>query len=238
MMGDVPLQNRVMPTGEIVADPGRGLMMGNRGCLHGHGRDLGVSRWRSKLWICCALEWTDVRRDPMPPGRWTALFFLDEATALAAGHRPCGYCRRRDFAQFAETWRAASRPERRPRALQMDSVLQAERVDRLRRQVIHHREPGDLPDGVMIQAAGRTGLLLAGRLLPWSFHGCGAPAEVAACAPVKVLTPPSIVAALAAGYRPLVHPSALTALARAGRIPPGIRVHEHPAEGPAFASGA
>ena len=88
----MPLQNRVTPAGEIVADPSRGLMMGNRGCLHGPGRELGVSRWRSKLWICCVLNWKDVRRDPMPPGRWTALFFLDEATALAAGHRPCAYC--------------------------------------------------------------------------------------------------------------------------------------------------
>ena len=79
----MPLQNRVTPTGEIVADPGRGLLMGNRGCLHGPDRRLGVARWRSKLWICCVLDWKGVRRDPMPPGRWTALFFLDEATAAA-----------------------------------------------------------------------------------------------------------------------------------------------------------
>jgi len=70
----VPLQNRVLPTGEIIVDPARGLMMGNRGCLHGRGRELGVSRWRLKAWICCVLDWKDVRRDPMPPGRWTALF--------------------------------------------------------------------------------------------------------------------------------------------------------------------
>ena len=93
-MSGTPLQNRVNPAGEIVADPARGLLMGNRGCLHRADRTLGTARWRSKLWICCVLEWRGVRRDPMPPGRWTALFFLDEATALAAGHRPCGYCRR------------------------------------------------------------------------------------------------------------------------------------------------
>src|SRR5262249_39098275 len=103
----MPLQNRVTPTGEIVADPGRGLLMGNRGCLHDPARTLGVTRWRSKLWICCLLVWKDVRRDPMPPGRWTALFFLDEVTALAAGHRPCAYCRRPDYLAFAEAWRAA-----------------------------------------------------------------------------------------------------------------------------------
>ena len=81
--------------------------MGNRGCLHGHGRALGMSRWRSKLWICCVLEWRGRRRDPMTPGRWTALFFLDEATALAAGHRPCGYCRRADYLAYAHAWQTA-----------------------------------------------------------------------------------------------------------------------------------
>src|SRR5215218_1270573 len=95
-----PVEVLAVPAGEIVADPGRGLLMGNRGCLHGPDRRLGVARWRSKLWICCVLDWKGVRRDPMPPGRWTVLFFLDEATALAAGHRPCAYCRRADFVAF------------------------------------------------------------------------------------------------------------------------------------------
>src|SRR5262245_9611536 len=112
--GVMPLQNRVMPTGEIVADAGRGLMMGNRGRLHGRDRQLGVCRWRSQAWICCVLDWRGVRRDPMPPGRWTALFFLDEATALAAGHRPCGYCRRPEFLDFAGAWGEARRLGRRP----------------------------------------------------------------------------------------------------------------------------
>lgn len=103
----MPLQNRVTPFGEIVTDPSRGLMMGNRGCLHGQGRTLGASRWRSKLWICCLLDFKGVQRDPMPPGRWTALFFLDEATALSAGHRPCGYCRRADYAAFARACQQA-----------------------------------------------------------------------------------------------------------------------------------
>src|SRR5215470_15381258 len=110
--GVMPLQNRVTPAGEIVADAGRGLMMGNRGCLHGPDRRLGGARWRSKAWICCRLDWKGVRRDPMPPGRWTALFFLDEATALAAGHRPCAYCRRADFDAFARAWAAADAGER------------------------------------------------------------------------------------------------------------------------------
>lgn len=100
-----PLQNRVTPTAEVVSDPGRGLLMGNRGCLHDADLRLGLSRWRSTHWICCVLEWKGVRRHPMPPGRWTALFFLDEATALAAGHRPCAYCRRPDFAAIAAGYR-------------------------------------------------------------------------------------------------------------------------------------
>jgi hypothetical protein len=208
--GTVPLQNRVMPTGEIVADDSRGLMMGNRGCLHGHGRELGVSRWRSRAWICCVLEWKGVRRDPMPPGRWTALFFLDEATALAAGHRPCAYCRRQDFLGFAQAWRAARGLDRRPWAKEMDAVLHRERVDRQRRQVTHSAPAGELPDGVMVRAGAAVGLLAAGRLRPWSFRGYAAPAAARLTGAVEVLTPPSIVAAIAAGYRPRLHPSALT----------------------------
>jgi hypothetical protein len=226
----MPLQNRVTPTGEMVADRSRGLMMGNRGCLHGPDRELGVSRWRSKSWICCLLDWKGVRRDPMPPGRWTALFFVDEATALAAGHRPCAYCRRRDFLDFAEAWRAARGLGRRPWAREMDSILHAERIDRRRRQVTHPASAGELPDGVMIRVGGHAGLLIGGRWRPWSFQGYGAPSRVGVPGMAEVLTPPSIVAAIAAGYRPLVHPSALTGpllagSSLAGETPPGLRVH-------------
>jgi hypothetical protein len=221
----MPLQNRVTPAGEIVADPSRGLMMGNRGCLHGPGRELGVSRWRSKLWICCVLNWRDVRRDPMPPGRWTALFFLDEATALAAGHRPCAYCRRGDFLDFAEAWRAARGLARRPRASEMDSILHRERVDRARRKITRQVPAGELPDGVMIRAGGVTGLLINGRPRPWSFHGYGAAAGAGPPGPVELLTPPSIVAAITAGYQPLVHPTALAKPPLAGGTPPGVRAH-------------
>jgi hypothetical protein len=225
----MPLQNRVLPTGEIVANPGRGLMMGNRGCLHGPGGELGVSRWRSKLWICCVLDWKGVRRDPMPPGRWTALFFLDEATALAAGHRPCAYCRRRDFLDFAEAWRAARRLARRPRAAEMDQVLHRERVDAFRRKVTHPMPVLELPDGVMLRAGDGAGLLVAGRIRPWSPAGYGAPVRVSLAGAAEVLTPPSIVGAIAAGYRPLVHPTALAGLRPAGKAPPGLRAHVPPA---------
>lgn len=156
--------------------PARGLMMGNRGCLHGLGRDLGVSRWRSKLWICCVLSWKGVRRDPMPPGRWTALFFLDEATALAAGHRPCAYCRRADYRDFTGRWQVAHGLAGRPRAGEMDARLHAERVDsRTRRQRTRPARLGDLPDAAMVRHGDAVCLVRAGSLLPWTFAGYGTP---------------------------------------------------------------
>jgi hypothetical protein len=207
------LQNRVAPTGEIVANPARGTLMGNRGCLHRPDRALGTARWRSKMWICCVLRWRDVRRDVMPPGRWTALFFLDEATALAAGHRPCGYCRRAAYASFAEAWRDAAGLARPPRAGEMDTRLHAERVDpRTRRQRTRPACAGDLPDGVMARLDGTCGLLAGGRFLPWSFAGYLTPVTLRPDTPVELLTPPATVAAIAAGYRPLLHPTAEAAL--------------------------
>jgi hypothetical protein len=204
-----PLQNRVTPTGEIVSHPARGMLMGNRGCIHTPERTLGVARWRSKLWICCVLSWGGWQRDVMPPGRWTALFFLDEATALAAGHRPCGYCRQADHLWFADRWRAAKGMPARPRASEMDRWLHAERVDRrTRRQVTTPVLAGSLPDGAMVSHRGRAALVCGSMLLPWSFDGYGAPAPLSRRARVDLLTPPSIVAVLGAGYRPLVHPSA------------------------------
>ena len=209
LAGPSPLQNRVLPTGEIVADPARGLLMGNRGCLHGPDRTLGVSRWRSKLWISCVLDWRGRQRDVMPPGSWTALFFLEEATALAAGHRPCGYCRRPDHLWFARSWQAAKAMPARPLAWELDTWLHAERADRrTRRQVTRRIELGGLPDGSMVRHNRVPALVCAGALRPWSPTGYGTAMSASPRAHVDLLTPPSIVAALAAGYRPLVHPSA------------------------------
>jgi hypothetical protein len=199
MTAPAPLQNRVTPTGEIVRDPARGLMMGNRGCLHGPNRELGRARWRSQLWICCVLEWKGVRRDVMPPGRWTALFFLDEATALAAGHRPCAYCRREDFLAFAHAWSDPD-PER-ARAPAMDAALHRERV----RPPIRRRATATLPDGVMVRLDGGCALLVGGALVPWSLTGYGPPVRPPRT--VELLTPPSTVDTIAAGYRPWLHPS-------------------------------
>ncbi|WP_027341305.1 hypothetical protein [Hamadaea tsunoensis] len=212
----MPLQNRVTPYGEIVADRGRGLLMGNRGCLHGSGLTLGASRWRSKLWICCVLDWKGVQRAPMPPGRWTALFFLDEATALAAGHRPCAYCRRGAYLAYATAWQAHSGLAERPRATEMDTVLHASRVDsRTRRQRTWPSTVDALPDGTMVDYEGAPALVLDGGLRPWAFAGYGPPVRPPAGL-VEVLTPPASVGALAAGYRPLLHPTA-TPAGRHGR---------------------
>jgi len=204
-----PLQNRVAPTGEIVADPGRGLLMGNRGCLHDTDRRLGVSRWRSKAWICCVTKWRDWRRDPMPPGAWTALFFLDEVTALAAGHRPCGYCRREELLAYGRAWQDAFGLPERPSVAALDARLHAERVQPgTRRQLTRPATVGDLPDGVMVRRDGVVGLLRGAALRPWSFTGYGPAVPVPGRDEVELLTPPASVAVLAAGYRPLVHPSA------------------------------
>ena len=203
-----PLQNRVLPTGEIVAVPERGLLMGNRGCLHDLDRELGMTRWRSKMWISCVLKWGDIRRDVMPPGRWTALFFLDEATALSAGHRPCGYCRRPDHLDFGEAWRRAAGLDTRLKAFEMDIVLHPQRVDRTRRKLTSVWTMADLPDGAMVRRQGQPHLVSAGRLLPWTLTGYQSPIQIAPRSELEVLTPPVIIGALQAGYRPLVHPSA------------------------------
>ena len=154
------------------------------------------------------LEFRGWRRDVMPPGRWTALFFLDEATALAAGHRPCGYCRPADHRGSASV-ACRQGPGRSPAAAQMDTWLHTERVDgRTRRQRTREVVLGDLPDGAMVSYAGRAGASTSGALLPWSLRGYGPVLRPAPGTVVDLLTPPSIIDVLAAGYLPLVHPSA------------------------------
>jgi hypothetical protein len=206
----MPLQNRVLPSQEIVAAPGRGLLMGNRGSLHDADRRLGTTRWRSKAWLCCLLDYQGVSRDPMPPGRWTALFFFDEAVALAAGHRPCAYCRRTDFLRYADAWARGHGLTERPRAAAMDAVLHRQRVEpHSRRQRTTYGVLGELPDGAMIQAAEGPALVLNGMTRLWSWDGYSAAAERAPDGEVTVLTPPANLVVLKAGYVPLLHESAV-----------------------------
>lgn len=209
-MTEAPLQNRVLPDGEIVAVRERGTLMGNRGCLHDADRRLGAGRWRSKAWISCVLDWRGTQREVMPPGRWTALFFLDEATALAAGHRPCGYCRRDAFTTFAHSWQRASGLAEPPRAPVMDAMLHAERLGPERVKATRRLPARDLPDAAMVRHEDGFALVRDGRLWPWSWAGYGAPLVRPDDRELETLTPPSILAVLAAGYRPMLHPSAVS----------------------------
>jgi hypothetical protein len=198
----MPLRNRVTPLGEIVAHPARGLVYGNRGCLHDAGgrirRPYAVRRW-----IACRLEFKGRRRALLQPGRFTELFFLDEATAFAAGHRPCAECRRADYDRFSALWPGETGAEA------IDARLHAERVAG-RERVLHDAPFAELPDGAFVLHDGAPRLVLGDRLLAWS------PAGYAAARPrpdgrARVVTPPSLVTVLRAGWTgavPLLHPSA------------------------------
>lgn len=197
-----PLQNRVDPFGEIVASPHRGLFFGNRGGrFHTHERRLGVARWKTRAWIACLCEFKGRRKEVFGP-RYTDLFFLDEPTALAAGHRPCFECRRADARAFLR----AVDPDGALRAPDLDRRLDAERRDgRVKR--VHARAVDDLPDGAMIADGGRAFAIRGDALLPWSFAGYGSPRARPRSGVVAALTPPTSLAALARGYVPTWHPS-------------------------------
>jgi hypothetical protein len=200
------LQNRVDPFGELFATPGRGLLMGNRGGrIHTEGRTLAKRRWVSPQWICCRLEFNGRQRNVWGDS-YTELFFLDEVTALAAGHRPCFECRRTDAENFAELWARTRGLPRRPSAPDMDKTLHAERLDR-RAKRLHRRKTDRLPDGAMVRLGEGAFAVRDGALLHWTPQGYG-PARPLPRDAVDVLTPPSILSVLAAGYRPLWHPSA------------------------------
>ena len=197
------LQNRVSPFGELFAAPARGLLMGNRGGrLHDGQRKLGARRWTSKQWICCRLQFNNRRRKVWDDS-YSELFFLDEVTALAAGHRPCFECRRKDAEFFAALF---SGKRKRSTAPAMDEVLHAERLDGKTKSG-HRRKIDTLPDGAMIALVGEAFALRGARLLRWTPSGYAKALPRLHTIDVNVLTPPSIVAVLAAGYRPLWHPS-------------------------------
>lgn len=215
----MPLQNRVTPEGEIIATSHRGLLMGNRGgAFHAADRTIGTRRWATRQWIACVLDFKDRHREVMQPNRYTELFFLDEATALAAGHRPCFECRRADADRFAELWTRTHGGEERARAPAMDEVLHAERVDRDRRKVTFRARRGNIPSGAFVRYAqdgihARPYLIVGNYLLVWEPAGYTTLVSPSAISEeVEVLTPASIVAVLSAGYRPMLHPSAAALL--------------------------
>jgi hypothetical protein len=202
----MPLQNRVTPFGEIVAVPERGLLMGNRGIIHDPATRTLNRRWASKAWITCLCAFRGIRRKVMATRSWTELFFLDEATALAAGHRPCFYCRRREAEAFRAAW-AKGNGGAPPRAGEMDEVLHRQRLDgRGKRRHPLTVSATALPQGAMIAADESAFLVAGGRAFLWSPAGYhAAPAPRAA----SLLTPPATLQALAAGYSPILHPTAL-----------------------------
>jgi hypothetical protein len=203
----MPLQNRVTPFGELMAVPARGTLFGNRGGrFHTDAKTLLARRWASRQWICCLLDFKGRQRDVW--GRfYTELFFLDEPTALAAGHRPCFECRRKDAEAFAEHWHAAHRLRRRPYAFEMDEVLHRERL-RGRVKRLHRRNIDGLPDGAFVALAGNAFAVRGDHILRWTPQGYDAEKPRPRGGAVEVLTPPAILAVLAAGYQPRWHPSA------------------------------
>lgn len=199
------LRNRVTPEGQITDTPCRGLFTGNRGILHIADRVMGDAAWKHRAWICCTLDWQGRRRRVMSGRNWTELFFLDEAVAMAAGHRPCAYCRRTDYKAFTTAWGA------KLKAPQMDAVLHAARaVPGARRLQTHTGDAQDLPAGTFIRTD-RIWLLTADAALPYTPHGYGAP-QPRPRGTVTVLTCPPMVNVLRGGYAPTLHPSALTPL--------------------------
>lgn len=231
-----PKRNRVTPTGEIVAVPRRGAWTGNRGNLH-RGTEI-VRYHRGSLWITCALRFKDWRLPQWAPGRFTLLFFHDEAVALAAGHRPCALCRRADYTAYRDAWAAAvGGPPLR--AAELDRQLHSERIVRGTHRRRWHPMPWSaLPDGTFVlldggaaptdaaraaysvpaSGAERPALVVGDALVPWTTAGYTTPVPRPRSGQVRVITPPSSVAALRAGYRPQLDPAAQASIAGVGRL--------------------
>jgi hypothetical protein len=205
-----PLQNRVTPLGELVATSERGLVYGNRGCMHdADGRIR--RRWGCTRWIACQLQFRGWRRSPLlQPGRFTELFFLDEATAFAAGHRPCALCRRADYNRFTATW--ADRHPGQHGADAIDAQLHGERVlPGSGERRLHEAPFSELPDGAFVLHGGEPHLVFGVGLLSWSAGGYVACSRRPARGSAAVITPPSLVEVLRTGWTslvPLLHPSA------------------------------
>jgi hypothetical protein len=206
----MPMQNRVTPRGELVADPARGLVYGNRGCLHDSTGAI-VRRFSAKRWISCRLEFRGWRRERLlQPGRFTELFFLDEATAFSAGHRPCALCRRQDYRSFVTCWHDLH-PADGPGVDAIDRRLHDERVDPVTgRQRRHVARLSTLPDGAFVLHENEPHIVLGDRLRCWTPAGYASAVDRPG-GHVTVLTPPSLVEVLRSGWRgevPLLHPSA------------------------------
>ena len=207
----MPLRNRVDPCGTIVALAARGTFMGNRGgVLHNQNREI-VRQYASRRWITCLLEFKDRRRSVMSPGRYTELFFLDEAVALAAGHRPCAECRRDRFNAFQGAW-AGSRDSNGGLlfADQIDMELHRARIDRQKQKVTYQASLNTLPDGCFVHIESSSYLVWGDALLLWSPEGYLKKQHRPNDLSVTILTPEPLVRCIGQGYKPEIHRSILT----------------------------
>lgn len=206
----MPLQNRVTPFGQLEAVSARGAWLGNRGILHDDSQRI-VVPWRRKAWVTCTLDFPGRQRAIFSPGNYSELFFLDEATALCAGHRPCAECRRHRYKEFKTAWCAAN-PEigiTNPPIGKIDEQLHRERAIEGGQKAVYTEVFHRVPHGAFIDLEGIAHLVWSGKIYPWTHHGYGR-AQVAPTptTQVSVLTPASLVATFRQGFLPEVHPSA------------------------------
>jgi hypothetical protein len=196
------MRNRVTPLGDLVAIELRGAWTGNRGNLH-QGTEV-VRFHRSQLWITCALAYRDWKLPQWAPGRFTVLFFHDEAVSFAAGHRPCALCRRPAYQAYRQAW-AAGLGVAVPRAVQIDRQLHGERIVRgTHRRQLHRARWPDLPAGTFVLTGDEPALVLDDAIVGWTVRGYAAPRTRPAAGTAQVITPPSTLAALRAGYQPQI----------------------------------
>lgn len=205
------LQNRVDPSGQLHAVADRGALMGNRGILHNADNEI-VRPWAHKSWVTCLLSYKDIKREkPFSNGNYSELFFLDEATAFAAGHRPCSYCQRERSKLFKAAWLNANAPSAEHSNIglpQLDAQLHKERAVRGGTKVTYKESLASLPKGTMFAHNGLFFLVGEHGYLPWAFSGYGSAVDLDPITVVSVLTPKSIVAAFKHGFKPRFHPSA------------------------------
>tara|TARA_R110002126_G_scaffold161549_12_gene309407 strand:+ start:2434 stop:3063 length:630 start_codon:yes stop_codon:yes gene_type:complete len=205
----MPLQNRVDPYGRLIAAKAKGNFLGNRGILHNENKEI-VSQYKHKAWVTCALSFKGIKREIFGPNRYSELFFLDEATAFSAGHRPCAHCRKARYNEFKAAWIFANveAPDIKLSVQQIDDVLHKERVTKGAQKVIYTAQLSDLPSGTFVEFDDKPNLLWHKVLYLWSPEGYKkSDITVPAIDDVKVLTPASIVNIYSNGFAPEVHHS-------------------------------
>lgn len=207
----MPLQNRVDPWGQLQAVSTRGALLGNRGIIHNEKKQI-VAQWRSKAWITCQSQFKGRKSPVFAPDAYSQLFFVDEATAFAAGHRPCAECRRDRYNEFKSAWIQSNREmieTENPTAIEIDKVLHSERVFEAKRKRTFEAQLGTLPQGTFIELERKALLLWRGKLFEWSFDGyTRSNLLLSPSRSVAVLTPRSVVRMFASGFTPQVHVSA------------------------------